>query len=724
MQNDLMGTHVGYVLRCFSLLFALLAGCGMSKDEPAISANVEGPQIDFAIEELRRALKVDGPSPFSKILFQLSAEDEHLQAEGYSIRNDGSILEVSAIDTAGLMYGGLELAEQIRLFGSTEIKGTIRNPYMEMRGTKFNIPLDVRTPSYSHASDAAQKNLPHMWDFEFWKAYIDALARYRYNFISLWSLHPFPSLVKVPDYPNVALDDVHRSTTKWEEYYSLGAIGLDTPEILNNPEVVRRMSIEEKIAFWNKVMRYGKSRNVDFYFVTWNIFVNGTGGQYGITTDADNAVTKDYFRKSILELFRAYPDLAGIGLTTGENMKGLSFEEKEDWAFDTYGMGMLDVAREMPDRRFTFIHRQHQADPQYIEQKFAPVLEQENVEFIYSFKYAKAHVFSATEQPYHDAFVQNIGSLKTIWTLRNDDAYFFRWGAPEFVREFIQNIPYEVSKGVYYGSDQWIWGRDFTSRHAGDPGQLEVEKHWYHWMMWGRLSYNPTMANDRFVALLGDRFPEIDADALYRAWHAASMVYPLTTGFHWGRVDFHWYIEGCRSRPENARNETGFHDVEAFIFYPVHEKSGNQSIPEFVEMTLKRGSSDLRSPLEVSAQLHTTADEALALLNDLDHGDNTELLATLRDIRTVAYMGKYYAHKIAGSTYVALYRKTRDDQHRRQAIEELTEALDQWERYVDAALIQNHNPIWTNRVGHVDWARTTEWVRQDIEIAKAKLPKN
>ncbi len=57
--------------------------------------------------------------------------------------------------------------------------------------------------------------------------------------------------------------------------------------------------------------------------------------------------------------------------------------------------------------------------------------------------------------------------MKTIWTLRNDDSYQYRWGAPDFVREFIQNIPHEVSRGYYYGSDQWIWGREFLIQGTG-----------------------------------------------------------------------------------------------------------------------------------------------------------------------------------------------------------------------------------------------------------------
>jgi hypothetical protein len=43
------------------------------------------------------------------------------------------------------------------------------------------------------------------------------MARHRYNVLSLWSLHPFPSLVKVPEFPDVALDDVWRTRAKLDD---------------------------------------------------------------------------------------------------------------------------------------------------------------------------------------------------------------------------------------------------------------------------------------------------------------------------------------------------------------------------------------------------------------------------------------------------------------------------------------------------------------------------
>nr|MBI1232158.1 carbohydrate-binding family 6 protein [Cytophagales bacterium] len=685
---------------------------------PSKKVKKQSGPVEFGLSEIETALTEKGFGTLDNagISWEIIPESADVKAEGFILKKLDKGALIQAADEAGLMYGCLELAEQIRLFGLENIQETLQNPYMQLRGPKFNIPLDMRTPSYTDASDAAQQNIAAMWDMEFWTAYIDNLARYRFNFISLWSLHPFPSMIKVPDYPDVSLDDVHRSTGQWQEYHHLHATGLDAPEIVENFDVIKEIKMDEKIRFWQEVMAYAKSRNIRFYIITWNIFTNGTDGKYGITDAIDNQTTRDYFRSSIREMFRTYPDLAGIGLTTGENMPGASFQDKEDWAYDTYARAVLEVAEEMPDRQFTFIHRQHQAGARDIMDKFQPLLDQKNVDFIFSFKYAQAHVYSAVKPPFHENFIKEIGAVKTIWGLRNDDIYHFRWGAPDFVRTFIGNLPPEPMKGIYYGSDQWVWGREFLSKGPqSTPGQLEIEKHWYHWMLWGRLSYDPKIANERFQQILQNRFPETDGPALFEAWQAASMVYPITTGFHWGALDFQWYIEACKSRPDQANNDTGFHDVNRFITLGTHPSSGYQSIPDYVQ---KGKVANLSSPIDVSEMLHKQADDALDLIPRLTPGDDSELQVTVQDIRAISFMGKYYAHKIAGATYLALFRENGNQSNQSQAVKELESALLYWKQYEAAALKQNKHPLWTNRVGFVDFKKTTEWVEEDIAIAK------
>ncbi len=709
----ILGFYFRYAL-LLPLIFIL--GCG-GKNQRTISGDISNAKVDFAVEEIKQALS-QNEIEVSKIEISFQVvPDGLIEREGFQISTEGNTkIIVRASDPAGAMYGGLELAEQIRLYGWEGVTATQQNPHMEMRGVKFNIPLDARTPSYSDASDAGQNNIETVWDFEFWKRYIDNLAKHRYNYISLWSLHPFPSLVKVPSYPDIALDDVWKSTAKWNENYDLNGPGLDDSLLLSNPAIIKSISIDQKIEFWRKVMAYGKIRNIDFHIITWNIFTNGINGKYGITDDSKNEVTRDYFKESIKQLFITYPDLQGIGLATGENMRGLTTEEKEDWAFESYAKGLLEAAKEMPDRQFTFIHRQHQTGAKDILTRFSELTEQPNIDFTFCFKYAKAHVYSAVEQPFHHEYVNDIQGQETLWGLRNDDIYYFRWGAPDFVRSFIQHIPTgDITKGIYYGSDQWIWGKDFLSRNTpGDSTQLEIEKHWYQWMLWGRLSYDPSITNERFTAILKHRYPAADATLLFTAWQQASMTYPITTGFHWGALDFQWYIEGCRSRPAQANNETGFHDVNRFITLLTHPMSGYQSIPDFI----KEGKqSDLLTPFEVSDLLHQKMDSAMALVSKIKK-DQSELDVVIDDIQTISYLGKYYAFKIAGSTYTALFRQTKDAKYRVQAMDELTQALTYWKKYTALASVRNKNPLWTNRVGYVDWNKTTEWVAHDIILCQ------
>lgn len=651
-------------------------------------------------------------------------EEPGRRAEAFALEVErgpgGLVFTVRGGGPGGVMYGGLELAEQVRLHGWEGVGPAERTPHFALRGVKFNLPLDARTPSYSDMSDAAQANIATVWDFGFWREYLDALARHRYNYVSLWNLHPFPSLVRVPEYPDVALDDVRRATGPFAEHYSTRTEDIAPPALLAKTETVRTMRMAEKIEFWRRVMAYAKDRNIDFYVVTWNTYTYGTDGKYGITDELTNPVTVDYFRRSVAQLFRTYPLLRGIGVTAGENMgaHNASFQAKEDWLFATYGQGVLDVAREQPGRRIRFIHRQHETKATDIARTFAPLRANPDIDFVFSFKYAQAHVMSATTQTFHREFVDSLGGLKTLWTLRNDDALMFRWGAPDFVREFITNMPAGPTQGVYYGSDMWVWGREFLSLDPAEPRQLEVEKHWLDWLLWGRLSYDPTLGNGRIAGLIADRFPGADGAALLAAWQHASMTYPLTTGFHWGQFDFQWYVEACLSREQPAQTRSGFHDVNRFITLGVHPGTDNIPIPKYVEGVAAGSVPTGTTPLQVADRLHRHADAALAALAGLAAGDNRELRETLGDIRAMALLGKYYGCKIRGATELALYRKTGRAQHQQAAIAQLTQAAAHWADYTAQAAALYRNPLWTNRVGTVDWAELSAEVARDIEIAR------
>lgn len=249
-----MKTNLTTKFICIVFSILILAGCVNRQRQIIVSSDSESSQIQFAIAELQKSLSdkgiqtMVGDANEADITISVQPEFEKIKAEGFRIQKDADKISIIARDDAGAMYGGLELAEQIQISGLEGVSEQAQNPYMEMRGTKFNIPLDLRTPSYTDMSDVAQKNIPEMWSFDFWKEYIDNLARYRYNYISLWNLHPFPSMVKVPGYEDVALDDVQRSTyAEFEEHYDNDAIGLCEPEVLANPEIIKTISMDEKL---------------------------------------------------------------------------------------------------------------------------------------------------------------------------------------------------------------------------------------------------------------------------------------------------------------------------------------------------------------------------------------------------------------------------------------------------------------------------------------------
>lgn len=326
-------------------------------------------------------------------------------------------------DAVGAMYGALEIAENISLHGFVSIEDKEASPYLEKRGIKLNIPLDARTPSYADAGDAAQENIPEMWSWDFWTSHLDNLARDRYNAITLWNLHHFPSLVKVPGYENVALEDVKRSTIDFKEWfpkYHNSGENMYNSTIANYLETLKVMTIEEKIEFWRNVMQYAKNRGIDFYLITWNVFMTAArDSEYGITDDQNNPITTDYLRKSVRAAFETYPLLKGIGVTAGENMEGDN-DKKETWLWETYGLGLVDAQEnDNTDRQFEFIHRHWWSSMTKIKEKFKF---NSDVEFNFSYKYARARLFSQTNPTFIDGVLNELPSGSRFWlNLRNDD---------------------------------------------------------------------------------------------------------------------------------------------------------------------------------------------------------------------------------------------------------------------------------------------------------------
>ena len=683
-------------MRRIGLLFlalVLLVSCA-SAPKYNTYVSIKGaqcPQAQFASDEIAVSLAkvgvgISDTDPEWTIRF--AEIDPSLGEQAYHIEVLGRIIEITGGDERGLMYGGLEVAEQARLYGLESIKECSAKPFLPDRGTKFNIPIDLRTPSYSDAGDAAQSNIDDVWDIEFWHRYVDDLARNRYTFISICSLNPFPSMVKVPEYPDVALDDVWRSTIPFDSSYSGRATDMMRPEHWDNYEVVKKITIDEKIEFWREVMQYAHDHGIDFYVYAWNCYTFAENGKYGITSDMDNQITRDYYRCSVREMIKTYPLLKGIGITTGEHLidDPAAAPENEEWLFDTYGRGIMTALADEPEREFFLMHRLHDSNVPAIKEKWADftgILK-------YSNPYAGAHMYSVAIPHGIDGVLKNLDADDQMWMEWRNDDLLIRWGDSEYAREYVSNVPEAGGRvqGFFMGCDTYTPGVDYNDKNPDNPQQLYVEKFWINYMLFGRLAYDPTVTDERFSDIIGDYYGGRDGALVLKAMQAAGKVLPLANNQIYYGFDT-WYPVGNYSTPDMF----GYYDVAKLM---KNDQVNSRGIAYGIAQSAKAAvngtaiPAGLISAFEVADRLEAYGKETLELTAQIrsqkapsgaTRQSEKDFNKLITDQEIYAWLGIYYADKNRGAMYLRMFNDTEDKQYQEKAVASLTKAAEDWRQY-------------------------------------------
>jgi hypothetical protein len=524
-------------------------------------------------------------------------------------------------DANGAMYGALEIAENIKFDGFKETYNSQQSPAILKRGVKLNLPFDEKSPTYerNHKGTSYQKAIPHVWDITFWEEWFDEMARHRYNMVSVWNNHPFTSLVLLPEYPDLAIQDV----TGFDGY-------------------TKKMTIQEKIEFWRQVMKLAHARGFEFLFFNWNVWVANADGKYGLANAETSDANKTYMYKSMMKLLETYPDLDGFGVTNGENKSNQEFL----WA--AYGKAMYDYAVKNPERKLRFIHRWHQTSLADIKKTFAGLFELPNVTFDMSYKYSKAHMYSTPVPKHFEKFntskqlVEN--NMRTWFTVRNDDFYYNTWGDPSYARTYLNSMM-EYGKhyaGFYIGSDGFCPTRTFFCKNSISQGILEVQRQWYMNMIWGRLAYNPNTPDDVFLNYFKLRYPAVSPEKLFTAWSKSSSGIQRTTELTHEDfdLDFKWYPEACLTYK-------GFATVDLFGLADVGPGSSLCNIKNSAtgKCDGKKSSYQLADEIEVDALV------ALKIVNAMSAKPNTELWVAVNNIKALSFLSLYYAQKIRGATF-------------------------------------------------------------------------
>lgn len=683
------------------------------------------PMTQFAQEEIMAAGQEHGVEDAWTVSFE--GTDESLAEQAYEITVSGNTISIKGGDDNGLMYGGLEVAEQIMLYGAEGVQPATAAPYVLNRGYILNCPLDMRTPAYCTPGDAAQNNIETMWDMEYWTTLFDQMARNRCNLFYLKNLSPYASMVKVEGYEDVALDDVWKSNVPYDDDCRGDMTNIVRDADWEDYTVVKTMTIDEKIQFWRDVMAYAKDRGIRFGIRQGNIYTFAEQGKYGIDNDKDNPVTTDYFYKSCKTLLETYPDLAGMSIGAGENMGWSNEPGAKDadyqWLNDVYGRAINEVLAENPDREFDL--NMESTDE---------LLGEINANIIHGASYTSTHIYSSATPHLADATLAEDNGHIYSFTCRNEDVFNMRWGDPDFMRAFVKNMPGQDKLYSYVtGSDGYCYAKDYSFVDPELDGQLYTDKHWFNYFLMFRFLYDPDLSDERIADVFDHYYDsEPGTDVLLQATSTAGKIIPMVNrSYYMANGDYTWFVEGNWSHPTTG----GYIDIKRWMKGDTTYVDGQtMSIEEYALAVAADETPDAQGrmlPTEVSDNLKSLAEETLELVEQIRETNpkGTDLTFTQKefwqqaeDDEAMAYLGLFYAEKILGAIDIRIFNETEDESYRESSVAHLEQSAAYFDKYAEI-ISSNYEPQRLARVGVFDVNAIAEEVHGDVEIAQEWKPR-
>ncbi|MBO5527885.1 MAG: hypothetical protein J6A47_00995 [Bacilli bacterium] len=719
------------------LLLPLVSCGGAAKEGVSVTLTGDDPVLSFAKEEILSSAKAVGlEERGGDYQISFGGIDTQLGEQVYTLSVEGKNITIKGGDTRGLLYGGLEVADYLKEnHGLSGIKDKKVSPYIQERMLKLNAPLDMRTPSYTDTGENAQAQIKDMWDLSFWKEYFDAAARNRFNAVNLWSLNPFPSLVKVPGYEDVALADVWKTKIPFDATYSGNCANAVREEhwTEGSYEIVKTLSIDEKIAHFNSVIDLAHNRGIRFYISVWNLYPFGEHGKHGIDAKLDNPVTKDYFTRSTEALLSTYPKLDGMGICTGENLPMADIdlgdlsaaEYKEQWLHDVYAEPIKASLKANP-REFKVIHRMHFTDYSVVASIWGDLPCTMDI----SAKYSSDHMFVNGVHHFADEVLEALPSgQKTLLELRNNDFFNLRFGDYDFVHNYLANMSLEKVSGIVMGSDGYVDGREYFYADEAFNGTLSLEKHFAFYQLFGHMAYDKDFSKERFKGLFFYRFSSVskeNVDALFSAMQVASKVIPTISSLYFVDGDANWYAEACSSHP----NTFGYLGIKRWVdSKSSHPYANCLSISEYCK-AIKEGSEIDKSkdnPVTISTVLLNLAKEAKEKLALISLSPATkaekEFLSLAGDQKCFALLGEFYGHKVKSVIALREYNDLGKEEAKVAALAEMNLSVDAYASYA-AAFHANYKKMWLTWTGENDMNAYLDKAKEDIDAIASWKKRN
>jgi hypothetical protein len=634
-------------------------------------------------------------------------------------------LLVSASDATGYVYGLLELADRVRYGADPMAALALAQAVQEQPANR------VRSIARAFVSDVEDK--PWYYDRAFWRNYLTTLAAQRFNRFALtfglgydfprgvtgdYFHFPYPYLLDVPN-------------------YQVRAVPLDDTERDRNLEMLRFISDETAL------------RGLDFQLALWTHAYEWTDSPHshhhieGLTPGTHGP----YCRDALALLLKNCPAIKGLTFRVhGES--GVPEGNYDFWRtvfdgivragrrieIDMHAKGidskMMDVALEtgMPVRisaKYWAEHMglgYHQAAIRELEMP----RDDEKVEGIFSLSNGSRRFL---RYGFGDLF-QEGRRYEVLFRIWAGTQRLLLWGDPAAAAAYGHSAHFCGASGVEICEPLFFKGRQGSGLPGGrcayadeslNPKGGDFKKYEYTYRIWGRLLYHPETDPENWRRYLRTEFGAAGT-SVENALGQASRVLPLITTAHlpsasnlgcWMEVYTNMpIVEGGAPVPygdtAQPKRLGTVSPLDPELFSTIEEHAGE---------LLKGRSSGKYSPVEVAQWLEdltALAERELKTAVERAPARNSpEFRRMEEDVRIQIGLGQFFAAQLRSGILFEIYRQTRDDAAREQAIAAYRRARTAWatmaeraQRVYRADITFGETPVrrghWIDRLPAID----------------------
>lgn len=606
------------------------------------------PQTEYAASLLKA---LDG-----KYTITLRVAATAAPAEGFTIERKGRMITVTGNDGPGVIYGVNRLKEYYLMNRSYDGLTTITEaPEMVLRGACVGLQKTVYLPGHRvYEYPYTPENFPWFYDKALWIKYLDMLAADNMNTVYLWNGHPFASLVKLDDYPFA-------------------------PEVDD-------ATMQKNQDMFSFLVEEADRRGIRVIQMFYNIILSKPfADHYGLKTqDRNRPITpliSDYTRKSIAAFVQKYPKV-GFLVCLGEAMATIDDDVK--WMKETIIPGIKDGLKasgrtdEPP-----IILRSHDTDGPLVLKESLPLYPNIYTMSKYTGEslttYEPGGPWGETHRQLAEAAPVHIDNVHILANLEP-----WRWSSPAFTQKTVQAMHrVHHSKGLHLYPQASYWDWPYTADKLADGSrQLQIDRDWMWYKVWGRYAWNCNRGEDRDYWLqqlsLYYGIGHNDASRLLEAYDESGEIAPkLLRRFG--------ITEGNRQTLLLGMKMSELVNPYKYTIYPgFYESCGPQGekLIEYVEKDWKHQPHEGELPLDIVNQCVAHGEKALAAISSVNGvtRHSHEFLRLQNDMRCYDLFARSFRAKVLAAQQVLNYKWSKNVEYLDAAVPLLEISLENWRK--------------------------------------------